>query len=177
MSLTAEEVIELLRLEPLPVEGGYYRVTYLADETLDAAMLPERYGGPRATGGAIYYLLHGDRFSALHRLLTDEVYHFYLGRPVEMLLLYPDGHDELVRLGTDLAAGARAQMVVPRGVWQGSHLADPAESANSFALLGTTMAPAYDQADFELGDRAALIATYPQRADLIRALTHKEDVA
>jgi len=174
MSLTAGEVIELLRLEPLPVEGGYYRETYRADETLDAAALPERYGSSRAYGGAIYYLLHGDHFSALHRLLTDEVYHFYLGRPVEMLLLYPDGREEIVRLGTDLAAGERVQVVVPRGVWQGSRLAD---SPDGFALLGTTMAPAYEQADFELGDRAALIVGYPQRADMIRALTHEEGEA
>jgi uncharacterized protein len=177
MSLTAEQVIELLRLEPLPIEGGYYRVTYLAEETLDAATLPARYGGSRATGGAIYYLLHGDHFSALHRLLTDEIYHFYLGLPVEMLLLYPDGHDEVVRLGADLAAGERVQMVVPRGVWQGSRLADPADKADGLALLGTTMAPAYDQADFELGNREALIAAYPQRAELIRALTREEGEA
>jgi uncharacterized protein len=174
MTLTAEQVIELLRLEPLPVEGGYYRVTYVADEKLDAATLPERYGGSRAYGGAIYYLLHGENFSALHRLLTDEVYHFYLGQPVEMLLLYPDEHEEVVRLGTNLAAGERVQVVVPRGVWQGSRLANPADGADSFALMGTTMAPAYDQADFELGDRDALIAAYPQRAELIRALTREE---
>jgi predicted cupin superfamily sugar epimerase len=174
MSLTAEEVIELLRLAPLPVEGGYYRETYRADETLEAMVLPVRYEGARACGGAIYYLLHGAHFSALHRLLTDEVYHFYLGQPVEMLLLYPDGHDEVVRLGTDLAAGDRVQVVVPRGVWQGSRLAD---NADGFALLGTTMAPAYDQADFELGDRPALFAAYSQRADLIRALTREEGAA
>lgn len=174
MSLTAEQVIELLRLEPLPVEGGYYRETYRADETLDAATLPARYGNPRAYGGAIYYLLHGDHFSALHRLLTDEIYHFYLGQPVEMLLLYPDGHDEVVRLGTDLAMGERVQVVVPRGVWQGSRLAD---RADGFALLGTTMAPAYDQADFELGAREALVTAYQQHADLIPALTREEDEA
>jgi predicted cupin superfamily sugar epimerase len=174
MPLTAEQVIELLRLEPLPVEGGYYRETYRADETLETAALPARYDGPRAYGGAIYYLLHGDHFSALHRLLTDEVYHYYLGQPVEMLLLYPDGRDEIVRLGSDLVAGERVQLVVPRGVWQGSRLA---ENREGFALLGTTMAPAYDQADFELGDREALIAAYPQRADLICALTREEGEA
>lgn len=174
MSLTAEQVIELLRLVPLPVEGGYYRETYRAHEALDAAALPARYGAPRAFGGAIYYLLYGEHFSALHRLLTDEVYHFYLGQPVELLLLYSDGRDEVVRLGTDLAAGERAQLVAPRGVWQGSRLANPANDANGFALMGTTMAPAYDQADFELGDRDALIAAYPQRAELIRALTREE---
>jgi uncharacterized protein len=173
MSLTAEEIIHLLRLEPLPVEGGYYRQTYRADETLGAATLPARYGAPRAFGGAIYYLLHGEHFSALHRLLTDEIYHFYLGQPVELLLLYPDGHDEVVRLGTGLAAGERPQVVAPRGVWQGSRLAD---RSSGFALMGTTMAPAYEQADFELGDRAALIAAYPQRAELIRALTREEGI-
>src|SRR5262249_4510462 len=136
MSLRAKQIIESLRLEPLPVEGGYYRVTYRADETLDAATLPERYTGPRAYGGAIYYLLHGDHFSALHRLLTDEIYHFYLGRPVEMLLLYPDGHDEIVRLGTDLVAGERVQVAVPRGVWQGSRLAHPVDGDDAFALMG-----------------------------------------
>jgi uncharacterized protein len=174
MPLTSEQVIELLRLEPLPVEGGRYRETYRADESLETAALPARYDGPRAYGGAIYYLLHGDHFSALHRLLTDEVYHYYLGQPVEMLLLYPDGRDEIVRLGTDLVAGERVQLVVPRGVWQGSRLA---VSREGFALLGTTMAPAYDQADFELGDREALIAAYPQRAELIRALTREEGEA
>jgi predicted cupin superfamily sugar epimerase len=170
MTLTAEQVIELLRLEPLPVEGGFYRETYRAAESVDANALPERYTSPRAYGGAIFYLLHGDHFSALHRLLTDEVYHFYLGQPVEMLLLYPDGHDEVLRLGPDLAAGERAQVMAPRGVWQGSRLA----SGDGFALMGTTMAPAYDPADFELGDRNELIARYPQRADLIRALTRQE---
>jgi len=177
MSLTVEEVIQLLRLEPLPVEGGYYRQTYRADETLDTSRLPERYGGPRAYGGAIYYLLHGNNFSALHRLLTDEIYHFYLGQTVEMLLLYPNGRDEVVRLGADLAAGERVQVVVPRSVWQGSRLANTTGRAGGFALLGTTMAPAYDQADFELGDRGELIAAYQQRADLIRALTREEGEA
>jgi predicted cupin superfamily sugar epimerase len=177
MPLTAEEIIALLKLEPLPIEGGYFRETYRATETLDSVALPARYNGPRAYGGAIYYLLHGDHFSALHRLLSDEIYHLYLGQPVEMLLLYPDGRDEVVRLGSDLAAGARVQVVAPRGVWQGSRLANPTSRANAFALMGTTMAPAYDQADFELGDRDALIAAYPQRAELIRALTRKEDTA
>jgi predicted cupin superfamily sugar epimerase len=177
MSLTIEEVIQLLRLEPLPVEGGYYRQTYRADETLDTSRLPERYGGPRAHGGAIYYLLHGGHFSALHRLLTDEIYHFYLGQTVEMLLLYPNGRDEVVRLGADLVAGERVQVVVPRSVWQGSRLANPTSRPDGFALLGTTMAPAYDQADFELGDRGALTAAYQQRADLIRALTREEGEA
>lgn len=173
--LSTERVIALLGLEPLPVEGGHYRETYRSADQLAASALPARYDGPRAFGGAIYYLLSDDTFSALHRLRSDEIYHFYLGHPVELLLLHPDGRDELISLGSDLEAGQRVQVVVPRGVWQGSRLAPQAGNASTdsydFALLGTTMAPAYDPADFELGEREELLAGYPARAEWIRALT------
>jgi uncharacterized protein len=169
MPLTPDDIIELLHLEPLPVEGGFYCETYRAHETLGRAVLPERYTGGRVVGSAIYYLLHGDHFSALHRLRSDEVYHFYLGHPVELLLLYPDGTHEVRRLGNDLAAGERPQTTVPHGVWQGSRLVNAA--VTHFALLGTTMAPGYDPADFELGDRRRLLSSYPERADEISALT------
>jgi predicted cupin superfamily sugar epimerase len=165
----ANEIIQLLGLAPLPSEGGFYREMYRAEEALASSVLPARYGGARVFGSAIYYLLHDEHFSALHRLQTDEVYHFYLGHPVELLLLHPDGRDELLRLGTDLAAGQRPQAVVPRGDWQGARLATSQPGA--FALMGTTMAPGYDLADFALGDRATLAAQYPRRAELIAALT------
>ena len=167
--LTAQQVVALLGLAPLPEEGGHFRETYRADEPIAREALPARYTGPRPHGSAIYYLLRADTFSTLHRLRSDEIYHFYLGQPVEMLLLYPDGRDETLLLGPDITAGQRVQVVVPRGVWQGSRLAQPAPEG--FALLGTTMAPAYDQADFELGKRESLLAGYPARAELIRALT------
>jgi hypothetical protein len=167
--LTADRVIALLGLAPLPQEGGHFRESYRANERIARDCLPARYTDTRPFGSAIYYLLREDTFSALHRLQSDEVYHFYLGQPVEMLLLYPDGRDETLILGPDLEAGQRVQAVAPRGVWQGSRLAHA--TPGGFALLGTTMAPAYDAADFALGERAALLAAYPQRAELIRALT------
>ncbi len=174
--LTAEQIIALLELEPLPLEGGDFRVTYRSTEQLAPDSLPPRYAarkaGPRALAGAIYYLLRAHTCSLLHRLQGDELYHFYLGAPVELLLLHPDGRDELdelVVLGHDLAAGQRVQAMVPHGVWQGSRLLAPHEG--DYALMGTTMAPAYDPVDFELGEREALVARYPQRAELIRALT------
>jgi predicted cupin superfamily sugar epimerase len=165
--LTAAEVMALLDLRPLPVEGGYYRETYRSAVTLPAAALPPRYGGGRCAGTAIYYLLTPDTFSALHRLPADEVFHFYLGDPVEMLQLSPDGGGRVVTLGHDLCAGQSPQVVVPAGAWQGSRLAD----GGRFALLGTTMAPGFDFADYEPGDRAALLTQYPAFAGLIRRLT------
>src|SRR5262245_2914999 len=134
MSLTAEQVIALLDLKPLPLEGGFYRETYRSDDLLPALVLP-RHGRAKSAGTAIYYLLTPDTCSALHRLPTDEVFHFYLGDLVHMLQLPPDGPGHMLTLGPDLLAGQSPQVVVPHGVWQGSVLAP----GGAFALLGTTM--------------------------------------
>ena len=166
---TAAQLIEHLRLEPLTFEGGYFRQAYVAQESIAANALPARYGGARNFGSAIYYLLtsEADSFSALHSLKTDEIYHFYLGDPVEMLLLYPDGRGERIVLGPEVLGGQHVQLVAPRGVWQGSRLI----SGGSFALMGTTMAPGFDFADWMEGKREALVREYPAHADFIRALT------
>jgi predicted cupin superfamily sugar epimerase len=108
-----------------------------------------------------------DTFSALHRLASDEVFHFYLGDPVEMLQVWPDGSHRVVLIGTDLAAGERPQVVVPRGIWQGARL----RPGGRFALLGTTVAPGFDYADYETASRPALLATHPTAHALITALT------
>ena len=167
--MTARELIERLGLEPLPGEGGFYRQTWLAQETLAAESLPARYGRAKSLGTAIYYLLtdEADSFSALHRLPTDEVYHFYLGDPVEMLLLHPDGTSQRPVLGSNLEAGHRLQLVVPRDTWQGSRL----RPGGRFALLGTTMAPGFDPRDLIIGDRAELVAGWPREAARIAKLT------
>ena len=165
--MTADEIRALLSLEPLPVEGGLYVESWRSDETIGASALPSRYGGPRALGTAIYYLLEAGTFSAMHRLRSDEVFHFYLGDPVEALLLGPGRTGREVTLGTDLAAGMRPQLVVPRGAWQGFSL----KSSGAWALLGTTVAPGFDPADFEHGERASLLAAFPDHAARIRALT------
>jgi len=166
--LEVREVIDLLRLEPLPGEGGHFRQTWRAGDEVAASALPERYGRGKPLGTAIYYLLSDepDSFSALHRLPSDEVYHFYLGDPVELLMLHPGGASETARLGPDLRGGERVQLVVPRGVWQGSRL----RAGGRWALLGTTMAPGYDPLDFELGQAVRLVAGWPERRALIEEL-------
>ena len=113
--LTASEIKEFLDLQPHPEEGGFYVETYRSAEEIRPDALPNRYAGKRAFGTGIYYLLTPDTFSAMHRLQSDEIFHFNLGDPVEMLRLHPDGSGEIVRLGTDLRRGEKPQVVVPRG--------------------------------------------------------------
>lgn len=164
--MTPQEVIEMLALEPLPHEGGFFRETYRSALTVESEALLPLYQGSRSLSTAIFYLLTPDTFSALHRLPGDEVYHFYIGDPVQLLMLMEDGSTHRVTLGTDLLSGAVPQHLVPGGCWQGSRLAD----GGSFALMGTTMAPGFEFTDFELGDVVRLTESYPSEADLIRAL-------
>lgn len=167
--MNVDELVAALELKPLRVEGGLFRQTFVADESLSAEALPARYREEKPLSTLIYYLLTDDpdSFSALHRLPTDEIYHFYLGDPVELLQLYPDGRSERVVLGHDLLNGERVQHVAPRGAWQGSRLV----AGGSFALMGTTMAPGFTESDYLGGDRTELIESYPQEAELIRSLT------
>jgi uncharacterized protein len=143
-----ERVAELLGLEPLPGEGGLFRRTHIDEHS-----------------SAIYYLLLAPDCSALHRLTATETYHWYAGAPLRLLLLDADGRVTEPVLGPDLAAGQRPQIVVPAGTWQGS------SPAGEWSLVGTTTAPPFDWAGFELGERAALTARYPEAADRITQLT------
>jgi predicted cupin superfamily sugar epimerase len=163
---TAGDLIRHLGLKPLPHEGGFYAETYRAEEVIAADALHPRCGADRVHATAILYLITRESHSALHRLNSDEVYHFCLGDPVQMLNLRPDGTGEAVILGQDLTAGQRPQHAVPRGVWQGCRVLQ----GGAYALLGTTVAPGFEFDDFEPGDARALAAVYPAFAGLIRNL-------
>jgi uncharacterized protein len=165
--MTAEEVKQLLQLEPLPIEGGFYRETYRSRWVVSAEYLPDGTRGSRSIGTAIYYLLTSETFSALHRLPGTEVFHFYLGDPVIMLQLLTDGSSRTVTLGKDLLNGQQPQVVVRGHVWQGCRLAP----GGKWALMGTTMSPGFDYADYETGDRVTLAALYPGAAENIRQYT------
>lgn len=159
-------IIETLGLQPHP-EGGHFAEIWRADESITAAHLPARYGSDRSFGTAIYYLLGPGDISAMHRITSDEIFHFYLGDPVEQLQLYPDGTHQVVEIGPDLAAGQRPQVIVERGVWQGARV----KPGGRYALMGTTVAPGFDFADFELIGDTDLTAGWPDAADMIRALS------
>ncbi len=168
--MNVQDLIEKLGLVVLPNEGGHYVETHRSAEQIPAHCLPERYGHPKAFSTAIYYLLTPDTFSALHRLRMEEVYHFYAGDPVELLNLYPDGSHRFISFGSDVLAGQQPQVIVPKYTWQGCRLA----AGGKFALMGTTVAPAFDYDDYEHGNRDELIRLYPECAELITALTREE---
>jgi uncharacterized protein len=166
--MTAENVKKLLGLQPHPREGGWYVRTYEAGEMVGAEAFEDgRYSGARRTGTAIYYLLEPDTFSEMHRLKSDEVFHFYAGDAVEMLQLMPDGSGSRVVIGNDLAAGERPQVVVGRGVWQGSRLV----GGGKWALLGCTVSPGFEFEDYEVQGRAELCAGWAEFAEMIGGLT------
>ena len=127
--LTAHELTHLLDLRPHPVEGGHFRETYRSPH-----------------GTAIYYLLEGAGVSEMHRLPGAELYHFYAGDPLETLLLFPDGTGHTAVVGADVASGQVPQLVIPGGVWQGS-VRRP--GPHGWALIGATMAPGFEYADYE----------------------------
>ncbi|MCP5050847.1 MAG: cupin domain-containing protein [bacterium] len=169
MSITVEEVIKQLNLQKHPTEGGYFLETYRSDESID-----DPRWGKRSLSTAIYYMLTNDAgvFSEMHRLAVDEVYHFYMGDPVELLLLHPDGTGERVIVGNRLEEGMVPQLTVKEGVWQGSRLL-PEGIKCGFALMGTTVSPGFEYRDYESGGQAELTGKYAEFKELIAALTRK----
>lgn len=161
--MTADEIKKLLHLEPLEIEGGWFRQTYKARTTFE---LPQ---GTRHASTAIYYLLEEGTFSELHTLSSDEVFHFYLGDPVEMLQLLPDGRSAVLTIGPDIAAGQHPQLLAPANIWQGTRLVD----GGKVALLGCTVSPGFEYADYRGGSYAELVAQWPKDAERIRKLTRR----
>lgn len=161
--MTVDEIKSLLHLRPHPREGGFFAETYRS--SLETAIAD----GQRSLATAIYYLLTPGTFSEMHRLPGDEIFHFYLGDPVEMLQLFRDGSSSVVVLGQDIQRGQRLQHVVPGGVWQGSRLVE----GGRFALLGTTMSPGFAYEDYVSGTKDALVAQFPDRAVMVAQLSRK----
>lgn len=164
--MNAQEYIETLQMQAHP-EGGYFAETYRSAEMVAGEALPGRFGGARTMSTAIYFLLESHHISALHRIQSDEVWHFYDGGPLDVFVIDPAGELYIIRLGRDMAAGEVFQAVVPAGCWFGSKPV----AGTAFSLVGCTVAPGFDFADFELADPRALLADFPQHEAVIRQLT------
>ena len=156
--------IDHLNLNRHP-EGGWFRETYRASETFPADALPARFGRSRSFSTAIHYLLEQGDFSALHRLKSDEIWHFHDGGPLTVHVISPEGEHYEILLGPDAEQGERFQAVVPAGCWFG------AETSAGFSLVGCTLSPGFDFSDFEMGDRAGLTTLFPKHSALIARMT------
>lgn len=157
---TADELARRLGLAPHP-EGGFYRETHRSSVMVDTPR------GPRAASTAIYFLVTRGSFSALHRIASDEVWHHYAGAPLRVVCIDDDGARDDRLVGPDLAAGQSPQATVRAGVWFGATI----EGDGEWALVGCTVAPGFDFADFELARRDAMTKRFPEHAAIIEALT------
>ena len=166
MIRNAQSWIDRLSLSPHP-EGGYYRVTYTAGVNIPRSALPSTFQGDRSASTAIYFLLDGSDFSAFHRIASDELWHFYAGNPLIVYVIDTDGNRTELLLGNNPQQGEVFQAVVPAGCWFASRVKD----AEGYALVGCTVAPGFDFADFSLATRAQLTQNYPAHRDIIAELT------
>ena len=165
--ISADKLIQKLNLSPHP-EGGYFRETYRSDESIPGRHMPRRYIGERSFSTSIYFLLKGKQFSAFHLLQSDEIWHFHLGSPLTIYCIATDGKRTDILLGHDIDEGQRPQAVIEKGTWFAAAVND----RSSYSLVGCTMAPGFDFADFTLGERKILIDSFPQHGKIIRELTY-----
>ncbi len=162
---SADYWIERLQLKPHP-EGGYYKETYRSSESIGQQALPARYDGQREFSTAIYFLLKGDQFSRLHRLKTDEIWHFYFGSSLKLHIIDGAGQYTKIKLGPEIDEGQVFQAVIKANNWFGAAV----DNSDMFSLVGCTMSPGFDFSDFELGDRLKLISLYPEHRAIIAEL-------
>ena len=165
MTATAQSYIQALQMRPHP-EGGFFQESYRSEQTMQA---PAPGGGSvqRNVCTAIYFLLEAGNFSAFHRIKSDEIWHFYAGQALEVLELLPDGELCCTRLGPDILRGELPQYVVPADTWFASRVVD----GGTFSLVGCTVAPGFDFADFQLARRQELLEIFPQHRQIITELT------
>ncbi len=158
--------IDYLDLLPHP-EGGFFKETYRAEDTVSKQGLPERFPADRSASTGIYFLLRSEDFSHLHRIRSDEMWHFYAGSTLTVHMIDDDGNYSFFKVGADPEKGATFQVVVPANVWFGATVDD----ADSYSLVGCTVAPGFDFADFEMADRSEMLVQFPQHAAVIERIT------
>ena len=163
--MPTEYWIQHLKLNPHP-EGGFFKETYRANESIDKRALPSRFKGERNYSTAIYFLLRSQDRSVFHRIKSDELWHFYAGSTLEIFVL-ANGSVTIHRLGMDIENGESLQVVIPAGSWFGAKLKQP----SSYTLAGCTVAPGFDFEDFEIANRDELLKSFPGAESLILLLT------
>ena len=163
-----KKIIETLGLQPHP-EGGYFKETYRSEEIIPQGVLPKDFEGSRNYCTSIYYLLQSGDFSAFHKIRQDEIWHFYIGSPIELYMISEAGHLTKVRVGNDIVNGQIPQFIVPKNHWFAATVAEK----DSFSLIGCTVSPGFDFKDFTLATREELVEMFPQHQDIIKTFTRQ----
>jgi hypothetical protein len=166
MTLTAAYWIEKLQLTH-HIEGGSYRRTYTASFNLAKHNMPSAFHGDRPVATAIYFLLEAEQFSAMHRIASDELWHFYYGDPLSIYEIDSSGNLTEHLLGNNPENNESLQCLVKAGSWFGSNV----KKGGNYALVGCTVSPGFDFEDFELGERKDLMDQFPHHAGIIQMLT------
>lgn len=174
MPPAAKAIIDHYHMRSIPHEGPWFLQTFKSDDVIEGA-LAERYKGKRWAYTAIYAVFTRSDFSAMHKLATDELWHFYGGSPAQILLLYPDGRGEVKIWGSDVLKGEEPQIMVPRGTWMGARPIGDPKVAYSFGA--NTLSPGFEYADYEPGYRDELVKLYPSFAPTITELTRDESAS
>ena len=149
-------------------EGGYFAETYRSSEKIPQNALPSRFTGEKSFATGIYFLLESHHISALHRIQSDEMWHFYAGCPLDIFMIDEAGNLDVFRLGNNPENEEVFQAVVPAGVWFGSKPV----LLNSYSLVGCTVAPGFDSEDFEMKSRGELLTMFPQHEEIVEMLTY-----
>jgi predicted cupin superfamily sugar epimerase len=163
--LTAEEVRSLLNLEP-NATCGFVRGTYVSDSSIAPGGLPPPFADHRPMGSALYFLVTSTAPVRLHRIRNDQLYHYYLGDPLEVFLLHADGSTERVIVGPDLRAGNRVQLLIPGDTFHTARVI----GRRRWFLGASTEWPGVVPTDVEIGNIAEIAAKYPAVADALRAI-------
>lgn len=165
--ISINQIIQHFNLAPHP-EGGYYQETYRSNGKMQVDVSPDDTSGSRNYSTAIYFLLPQGSKSCLHRIKSDELWHFYLGGPMTLVQISPDGKVEKIILGQDILNGQKLQHVVPAGYWFGGY---PNETSN-YSFVGCTVSPGFDFEDFQMGEQATLLNLFPEAKEVITRLTN-----
>ncbi len=163
--LTADEIISLLKLEP-NATCGFVRVTFVSKQSIAAGGLPEPFADARPLGSALYFMVTKSAPVRLHRIRNDQLYHYYLGDPLELFLLHADGTTVRVIVGPDLRNGQRVQLLIPGNTFHTARLL----GQGRWFLGASTEWPGVIPADVEIGDLDALAGKYPGVASELRAI-------
>lgn len=162
----AKIIVEKLCLQPHP-EGGYFKEVYRAEDKIEMASLPIRFSGDRNFCTSIYFMLAGNDKSHFHRIKSDEIWHFYAGTALILHQIEANGNYSRIKIGNEILSGETPQAIIPHGNW----FAAEVEDKNSYALVGCTVSPGFDFADFELAEQKDLCEKFPQHSDMIKRFT------